>query len=155
MADAIIKFPGAAVKSSSGIGNAEMNAISKIMEQAPPDGADSYPCMPVLSVPERLKTRPDFASAKDRNPHWGMIASFSIIPDLSKAPVGSIMLPTSPSQFFAADTLEDLKKRVLFEVEKAFSLAQIATDNPEAYEQYERLMLADMAKRMHGADASE
>ena len=145
MADAIIKFPGAAVKDKK---SAETKTIKDIFEQASPAGSTAYPVMQVFTVPQKIETKPDFATGRNRNPHWGMMMSLSLIPDFSKVPAGSVMLPQAPSQFVTADTLEEIRERVIFELDKSIAIAKIAQDNPEAYKEYEREMLARITQDM-------
>jgi hypothetical protein len=140
MSDAIIKFPSP-IKANQNRTAAEFaEKFSKVMSEQPPESCKAvttYETVDVISVPRGLQPVPDLATAGKRNPRWGVTLSFAVMPELNEVPVGPIMLPPSPSQFFAADDLESLKERIFFEIDKGIKLAKMASEDPEAYHQYE------------------
>lgn len=151
MSDAIIKFPSP-IKANEDQ-NDTAASLEKIFSQAPPaNGTEVYQTMQVYSVPKKIKTKTDFTSATERNPHWGVMLSFSLIPGLSQAPVGPLMLPSSPGQFITGDTLKEIRERIIFELDKAIQIAELAEKNPEEYNRYERALLQRIAS--NGEDES-
>jgi hypothetical protein len=87
-----------------------------------------------------LKTVTDFMSGGQRNRRWGITVSFAMVPGLDQIPSGTgpTLLPKSPSRFFTADTLPELKSRVLHELEKVIEMGRIAVEEPDKFEQYMR-----------------
>lgn len=157
MTDTVIKFPKpitASLDMSKG-NNETKTQIDNLIKQEPPEnGADVYSAVQLLAVPSKIQTKPDFATGGHRNPHWGLVMSFSLMPELSKVPVGSLILPNAPSQLLAADTLEALRERALFELDRAISLARIAEKDPEGYATYERALMQRMqapSDEVHGS----
>jgi hypothetical protein len=99
-------------------------------------------------VPQGLEPVHDFETAGKRNPRWGITLSFSIMPELNRAPVGPVMVPRTQSQFFAADDLEKAKDRVIFEIEKAIKLAKLAAEDPKGYQQYEMNIMQERSSSL-------
>lgn len=156
MADTIIKFPTINAKLSDT--KTELSTGDQIeaivMEKPPNDNTEVYTAVQLLTVPSKMKGKNDFATGGLRNPHWGMVMSFSLIPELSKAPVGPMMLPTAPSQFIVSDSLEAIRERVIYEVDKAIRLSQIAEKDPKGYEQYERSLMQRIVPSQDEDDGS-
>jgi hypothetical protein len=149
MADTIIKFPGAGKTTQSAASVQDFIAkFDEVVKQTPPEACrevQNHETMEVITVPQGLKSLPDIATGGKRNPRWGVTLSFSVMPELNKAPTGPIMIPQTQSQFFASDSLEQIKDRVIFEIEKAIKLANLAVGNPEGYQAYE---MAAMEQRL-------
>jgi hypothetical protein len=149
MADAIIKFPGA-IQSNKTENRAEdfKAKFDSIIEQEAPESCKKVQIsdtLEVITVPKGLRPVHDFETAGKRNPKWGVTLSFSIMPELNKAPVGPIMVPHSQTQFFAGDNLDEIKDRIIFEIEKSVKLAELASSDPEGYQAYE---IAAMQERI-------
>lgn len=139
MADAVIKFPGPIMANQSNQKNFA-DKFNSIVKETPPESCksvQSHETLEVLTVPQGLQSVHDFTTAGKRNPKWGVTLAFSIMPELNRAPVGPIMVPHTQSQFFAADDLEEIKDRVVFEIEKAIKLARLASEDPQGYQAYE------------------
>ena len=150
--DAIIQMPGA-IKASAQVHKDEtLSKIEQILASAPPEGSDVYAAMQLLAVPKKLDTKPDLVTGGDRNPKWGMVISFTLLPDLDKVPLGPVNLPVSPSQFITADTIEDIRARVMFELDRAMELSKIAEADPEGYAKYEQAMMQQMVQANAAAD---
>jgi hypothetical protein len=141
MADAVIKFPSPIMANQpQGTKKSFAEKFNSIINDAPPESCKSVQSaetLEVLTVPQGLEPVHDFETAGKRNPRWGITLSFSIMPELNRAPVGPVMVPRTQSQFFAADDLEKAKDRVIFEIEKAIKLAKLAAEDPKGYQQYE------------------
>lgn len=115
--------------------------IEELIRKNPPKGTDAYTAVQLMCVPTALKTKVDFMKGTNRNPRWGMVFSFSIVPQLDSNPVGPMMLPSAQSQFITADSIEEIRERILFEIDKSIALAKIAEENPDGYEQYEKSLM--------------
>ena len=159
MADAIIKFPGP-LKANSKVNSNTAEKLQKIFSEEPEGNAEVYSAIQLLAVPNKLNTKPDFETGGERNPRWGMVMSFTLLPDLDKAPVGPLNLPSAPSQFITADTLEDIRERVIFELDRAIKLSKIAEEDPDGYAAYENaiyekaIMQQTMARQAGKSDDS-
>lgn len=154
MTDAIIKFP----KPARDLPDSKpaVNELETIFAQKPPNnGTDTYQTMQVHSVTTKLKSKHDFANARERNPHLGAMLSFSIIPGLGEAPLGPLMLPTSPGQLITGDTLKDIRERIIFEIDKAIQIAELAERDPEKYEALEKALLQKIAQGAVGQESSD
>jgi hypothetical protein len=109
---------------------------------------ESYQVMEVLYSDAKTKTITDFTTGDQRNRRWGMSMSMSIIPELDKLPPNQapLLLPKVPSRFFAADSLDELKARVVHEIDKAMAMAKLAVENPEAFMEKHRQEIASSLK---------
>lgn len=96
---------------------------------------ESYMMQEILYCDSKTKTITDFVSGEQRNRRWGMVVSLAVIPQFDQiAPnQGPVLLPRTPSRFFTADTLEELKSRIVHELDKAISMAKMAVENPEEF----------------------
>lgn len=143
MADAIIKFPSPIKENMKA--TEDSSIFQKIEETAvramPDNTASVYPAILMYNVPMNIKSVPDLETGGNRNPRWGMMVSFSIVPELHKQPMGPVVLHVTPTQFLASDTLEDLRDRVMFELDKAIELARIAEKHPDEYAAYEQALM--------------
>ena len=106
-------------------------------EQLPENcqNTEAYIMQEVLYSDAKTKTVTDFVTGEDRNRRWGMVVSLAVIPQFDQvAPnQGPVLLPRTPSRFFTADNLEDLKARIVYEIDKAISMAKLAVENPEEF----------------------
>lgn len=106
-------------------------------EQLPENcqNTEAYIMQEVLYSDAKTKTVTDFVSGEERNRRWGMVVSLAVIPQFDQvAPnQGPVLLPRTPSRFFTADNLEDLKARIVYEIDKAISMAKLAVENPEEF----------------------
>lgn len=127
--------------SSAGESDEVDKKIEELISKTAPSGTDTYTAAQLMCVPNTLKLKHDFETGSKRNPRWGMVFSFNILPELHKYPPGPIMLPTAPAQFIASDDLEKIKERIMFELDRAMELSKIAEEDPEGYEKYERALI--------------
>jgi hypothetical protein len=74
------------------------------------------------------KTVPDLMTGTDRLRKWGLVLSFSIIPEYHKnGPTnGPLIYPKLPYRLVLGDSLEELKARVHYELEKAIHLGGLS-----------------------------
>lgn len=96
---------------------------------------EAYIMNEVLYSPTSLKSVPDIENGGQRNRRWGISIALAIVPQLDQmAPnSGPTILPKSPSRFFAADSLEELKARVVHELDRAMELAKMSVEDPEKF----------------------
>lgn len=96
---------------------------------------ESYVMQEILYSDSKTKTVTDFTTGDQRNRKWGMVVSLAVIPEFDRiAPnQGPVLLPRTPARFFTADSLEDLKARVVYEIDKAIAMAKLAVDDPEEF----------------------
>lgn len=132
--------------------NSVSEDIEKLIEMVAPAGTDNYSAAQLLCVPVALKSKHDFETGNKRNPKWGMVFSFSIVPELHRNPIGPMMLPSTPSQFITSDSLESIKERIIFELDRAIGLAKIAERDPDAYQAYEEAVIKRATAHLHDDD---
>jgi hypothetical protein len=74
-----------------------------------------------------------------------MVVSLAVIPQFDQiAPnQGPVLLPRTPSRFFTADNLEELKSRIVHEIDKAIGMAKMAVENPEEFMKQQTAFLKD------------
>lgn len=152
MAETIIKFPGAE-KNTDQDSLTFNKKFSEALQEQPPascKSVSSYDTVEVITIPRGVKSLPDIATGGKRNPRWGISLSFAVMPELDAIPHGPLMLPQSPSQFFTADNLDELKERIIFEIEKGIKVAKLASENPEAYQQFELLAMQEKLSSLKG-----
>jgi len=96
---------------------------------------ESYMMQEILYCDSKTKTITDFVTGEQRNRKWGMVVSLAVIPQFDHiAPnQGPVLLPRTPIRFFTADNLEELKSRIVHELDKAISMARMAVENPEEF----------------------
>lgn len=97
------------------------------------DGTDAYTMTQVQHTHVAIKSVPNIATGGRRNKKWGAVVSIGIVPDLDKTDTGPVILPTMPSQFFDAESVEALKARIVWELEKAIDLAVLQVKDPAAF----------------------
>lgn len=90
----------------------------------------------VLFSDEKTKTVTDFTTGEQRNRRWGVVLSFSIFPKFDEMPPNQapMLLPKSPTRFIAGDTIDDIRARVLFELDRALSMAKLSVEDPAAFQ---------------------
>lgn len=96
---------------------------------------EGYLMQNILYSDQPMKEVDDFVTGTKRNRRWGMVLSFAAIPGFDQVPVnqGPTLLPTTPSRFFTADSIEELRARVMYEVDKALEMAKLAIEDPELF----------------------
>jgi len=116
-------------------------------EQLPENcqNTESYAMQEILYSDSRTKTVTDFVTGEDRNRRWGMVMSLAVIPQFDQVSPnqGPILLPRTPNRFFTADNLEDLKARIVYEIDKAIAMAKLAVENPEEFMRQQTQALKD------------
>lgn len=111
--------------------------------------SEAYILSEILYAPQKMKTFTDFSNGNQRNRRWGIVTSFATVPGLDQIPVGAgpTLLPKSPSRFFCADTLSDLRQRVIDELDSVLEMARLAIEEPEKFEA--------MVRSLHGEVSEE
>lgn len=96
---------------------------------------EAYLMNEVLYCATPTKTVPDLESGNQRNRRWGASVALAVIPEFNQVPPNEAptLLPKSPSRFFAADSLEELKARIIYELEKAIEMARMSVEEPEEF----------------------
>lgn len=96
---------------------------------------ESYLMQEILYSDAQTKTVPDLITGSQRNRRWGIILSMAVVPgfDAVTPNAGPTLLPRTQSRFFTADTVEDLKARVNYEIDKAISLARKSIEDPDGF----------------------
>lgn len=117
---------------------------------------EAYVLQEVLYSHVPLKPTPDIASGGNRNRRWGATFSLSIVPSLDETPLGPVMLPGVPVQFFAGDSLEELRDRIVYELDKAIELGRLAKEDPEEFDRVQRESVMNFAAQMSsGVEGNE
>ncbi|MEK9983586.1 MAG: hypothetical protein VW879_02490 [Opitutae bacterium] len=109
---------------------------------------EAYLLNEVLYCVTPTKTVPDLETGNQRNRRWGASVALAVIPEFSQVPPNEAptLLPKSPSRFFAADSLEELKARIIYELEKAIEMARMSVESPEEFMKLQQeLMLKEQA----------
>lgn len=109
------------------------NLLDVLLDTAAPKDSSGYPMVTILSTQEALDTKVDLLSAKKRNRRYGAVFSLAVIPGLEESATGPVSLPVTPTHFFDADNLEDLKQRLQHEVDKAIAIAKMSKEDPIAF----------------------
>jgi len=97
---------------------------------------EEYNLVPVQYCDSQMKTVTDFTTGDQRYRKWGMSMSISIMPGLDKLPPrrAPVILPSTPSKFFAADDLDKLKEALVKEIDTVIKYAKMSVEDPEGYE---------------------
>jgi hypothetical protein len=106
---------------------------------------EEYNLVPVQYCDSQMKTVTDFTTGDQRYRKWGMSMSISIMPGLDKLPArkAPVILPTTPSKFFAADDLDKLKEALVKEIDTVIKYAKMSVEDPEGYE---KMVMEEYAK---------
>ena len=98
----------------------------------------------VLFTNAKMKSVTDLVNGGNRNRRWGFALSMTAIPQFDQVPpdAGPTLLPKTPTRFFAADTVEDLRARVMYEVNKVIDMMKLSVDDPDAYMQMHKDAMA-------------
>lgn len=107
--------------------------LDVLLDTNAPKDSSGYPMVTILSTQEPLDTKVDLLSAKKRNRRYGAVFSLAVIPGLDENATGPVSLPITPTHFFDADNLEDLKQRLQHEVDKAIAIARMSKEDPVAF----------------------
>lgn len=106
---------------------------------------EEYNLVPVQYCDSQMKTVTDFTTGDQRYRKWGMSMSISIMPGLDKLPArkAPVILPVTPSKFFAADDLDKLKEALVKEIDTVIKYAKMSVEDPEGYE---KMVMEEYAK---------
>jgi hypothetical protein len=106
-------------------------------EVLPPNCADteSYLMQEILYNDTKTRTVVDFTSGSQRNRRWGIVLALAVVPGFDQVTpnMGPTLLPRTQSRFFTADTVDELRNRVLYEIDKAIAMAKMSIDDPEEF----------------------
>lgn len=104
---------------------------------------EAYIMNEVLYSDTQTKTVTDFETGDQRNRRWGMTMSLAIIPGFDQSPPNQAptLLPKSPARFFTADSLKDLKARVVHELDRAMELADMSINDPEKFMEFQKAQM--------------
>lgn len=107
---------------------------------------DEYRTLLVNYCPTELKPTTNFETGEQRNKRWGLLVNLNIVPQLDKFPVGQgpLVLENLPSEFFAADTLEALRTRVIEKLDEALAMAKMSVEQPEELEKLIKERMKEM-----------
>lgn len=119
------------------------------------NNTEGYWLNEVLFSNARMKKVTDFVSGTERNRRWGFALSMTAIPQFDQVPpdTGPTLLPKTPTRFFTADTVEDLRNRIMYEVNKVIDMMKLSVDDPAAYDRLHRESLG-MAQESQEDDMS-
>lgn len=97
---------------------------------------EDYLMHQIFYTDQPMREIDDLATGGKRNRRWGMVVSLAAIPGYDQVPVnmGPTLIPTAPTKFFTADSIEDLRDRVMMEVDRALEMARLAIEDPEEFE---------------------
>lgn len=112
----------------------------------PPEAqnTDAYPMTNVTYTHRALSTAPDLETGGERNRHWGAVLSIGILPGLSEIKPGPAMLPVMPSILIDSDSLEALRERIIFEIDRSITIAKLQSEDPVEYQRCEQEYLAHL-----------
>jgi len=101
---------------------------------------EAYIMNEVLYSATPTKTVTDFETGDQRNRRWAVSMSLAVIPQFDETPPNQAptLLPKSPTRFFTADTLKELKDRVVFELDRAMELADMSVNDPEKFMEFQQ-----------------
>lgn len=118
--------------------------VDLILDRNAPVESGAYQLVTVLHCPQELDRVPDLATGGERNKKWGAAMNLALVPGLDKNEKGSVTMPTSPAVFFDADTLDDLRARLYYEVDKAIEVA-LAASNTELFTKVQARVMEEIA----------
>lgn len=100
-----------------------------------------YPLVSTLYSPVPLEKVHDIARAATRNRRWGATLSIAVVPDLDASDGGPVIVSQPPHKLFDADDIEQLRARLIYEIDQALNFAKLAKEDPEEFErQYNEMM---------------
>lgn len=113
------------------------------------ENTEAYTMNEILYCDSLTKTVTNFETGDQRNRRWAMTMGLAIIPqfDLQPPNQAPTLLPKSPTRFFTADTLEELKARVVHEIDRAMEMADMSVNNPEKFMEFQKSQMGAMPTR--------
>lgn len=147
MADTVIKMDTIREKMKAMSTDKEIEKkIEEAYSTVPPSNSDSYSIQEVAVVAEPMKTVTDFATASQKHPKYGGVLAFNILADMDRAKPGMpVLLPQCPQMFVSSTSLEGLKERMIFEIDKAIEIAKIAEKHPLEHDKVARAFMEKLA----------
>tara|TARA_R110002074_G_scaffold402324_1_gene607010 strand:+ start:47091 stop:47519 length:429 start_codon:yes stop_codon:yes gene_type:complete len=108
------------------------------------ENTEAYIMNEVLYCDSPTKTVTDFESGEQRNRRWAMTMALAVIPSFNEVTPNQAptLLPKSPARFFTADSLKELKARVVHELDRAFELADMSVNDPEKFMEFQKSQMA-------------
>lgn len=110
--------------------DSETRLVDLILDKEAPDKTKTYQIIPVSYVPVDLEEENDLETGGTRRRRWGAQLVVGVIPHLNQSG-GNLTLPQIPAMFVDGDTLDDLRNRIMYEVDKAIEIARLSVDNPD------------------------
>lgn len=110
------------------------SVMKLLMDEGIQSEGDVYNMVQVQTTIQNLESVPDLVgNSATRNRRWGAMFSVAVIPGLESIPQGPITLPSAPFVFYDADKLDELRARLVHEIDKAIETAKLSHEDPEAY----------------------
>lgn len=104
--------------------------INLLKDSNAPENTETYHMVQVLHTPQELDTVPNIETGgTPRNKRWGAVCNIAVIPGLDRVPTGNLTIPSSPCVLVYADSVEDLRDRINYEVSKSIRMAEIVSEN--------------------------
>ena len=124
----------------------EIDMSRYVLESEVKDTTDVYPMHPYYAVPVRLRSMPDIKTGGERLRKHGIVCTFGLVPRLDAQAEPILVASQSLTSFFVdADNYEDLKQRVLNELDNMLRVTE-AIDSGE-------LVLTEAMDRHDRADS--
>lgn len=137
--------------SFNNLGSTDADSVEKmvdlILDKNTPSDTSAYTMMQVMHCPEELEQVNNLLKGGTRNRRWGAMVSMAVVPHIDTHPKGSITLPQSPTVFIDADSLDDLKKRLYYEVDKALAIAKAASEKPDMFVEVQKAVMAELGSK--------
>lgn len=106
-------------------------------EVLPPDcqNTDAVWLVDISYSNQQMKTVTDFTTGDKRYYRWASSMSLAVLPRFDEMPVniGPTLIPKVPSMLFTADTIPELRARMIYEIDKALGMMEMAVNDPEEY----------------------
>lgn len=109
-------------------------------------GTDAYPMVMLNYTQAPLTTVPDIANGSERNKKWGAVFSIGILPGLDGTKPGPALIPVMPAHLIDSESLDALRARIIYEIDKAIELARLQMEDPLEYQKCESEFLAHLEK---------
>ena len=105
--------------------------FQEIRQNVPEAAKDTgrYPAAQVQVVPAEIKQVPDLATGGMRNRHWVAVLSL-LVSDHFERTGPNPVFPMSQAEVFDAETKEELRARLIHEIDAALEIAEQLPDEP-------------------------
>lgn len=89
----------------------------------------------------------DFTNGEKRYHRWAATMSLTALPNFDQIPVSPapVLIPKTPSKLFTADSIPELRARMIYEVDQVLKMVELSVTNPEEFKKMTAATLSELS----------